>query len=66
LDRELDLDDDVATDSAGVSNRGQSTDSSEPCQRVPFEAGAPVGIGFTVRNEAPVAVTVVSVEPIGR
>jgi hypothetical protein len=32
---------------------------------VPFKAGAPVGIGFTVRNDAPVAVTVVSVEPIG-
>jgi hypothetical protein len=41
------------------------SDETVDCQRVPFKAGAPVGIGFTVRNDAPVAVTVVSVEPIG-
>jgi hypothetical protein len=41
------------------------SDETVDCQRVLFKAGAPVGIGFTVRNDGPVAVTVVSVEPIG-
>jgi hypothetical protein len=41
------------------------SDETVDCQSVPFKAGAPVGIGFTVRNDGPVAVTVVSVEPIG-
>jgi hypothetical protein len=40
-------------------------DETVSCHQVAFQEGAPVGIGFTVRNTGPLAVTIESVEPIG-
>jgi hypothetical protein len=40
-------------------------DETAGCWQVPFRAGAPVGIGFTVFNDAPVSMTIESVQSIG-
>jgi hypothetical protein len=40
-------------------------DETAGCWQVPFRAGAPVGIGFTVHNDAPVSMTIESVRSIG-
>lgn len=40
------------------------SDASLICYEVPFDEGAGVGIGFTVRNTAPIPMTILSIDPL--
>jgi hypothetical protein len=50
---------------AGDCPRSETSDPSLRCSRVDFAPGAPVGVGFSVRNDGPVPLTIVSVASIG-
>ena len=43
-----------------------SGDGTVTCREAPFSEGAPVGIGVTIRNDGPIAMTIVAIGSFGR